>query len=93
MPQTMSLERRAMIKAFGAEVRSHLISRKIGFLKVFLTDCFGMEMLDFTAALAERVPNGFYMNQFANPANSLGHYTTAGPEIWRQTGGKVAGLL
>ena len=45
------------------------------------------------ARLAKEIPNSFHMNQYDNPANSLAHYETTGPEIWEQTEGKITHLV
>lgn len=73
MPESASHERRAVMRAYGAEIR--------------LTD--GMESArDEAAALAEQ-GKGKILNQFANLANPQAHFDTTGPEIWRDTGGKI----
>lgn len=77
MPETMSLERRALLKSFGAEL--------------VLTDgSLGMTgSIEEAASLAEEIPNSFIPGQFDNPANPEMHYHTTGSEIWHDTGGQV----
>uniref|UniRef100_A0A0N5AIH8 Cysteine synthase n=1 Tax=Syphacia muris TaxID=451379 RepID=A0A0N5AIH8_9BILA len=77
MPESMSLERRMVMMAFGAEVV--LTKAKEG-----MRGCISK-----AKELAERIPNSFMPNQFKNPINPQIHYETTGPEIWKQTGGKV----
>lgn len=77
MPASMSIERRKLMAAFGAEL--------------LLTDAAGGMQAAKDAAekyLAEH-PGSVYAAQFDNPANPDSHYRTTGPEIWEQTGGKV----
>lgn len=77
MPDTMSVERRNILKAFGAEV--------------VLTDgSLGMRgTIAKASELAEQIPNSFIPGQFTNQANPLAHYETTGPEIWNDTDGAV----
>ena len=77
MPETMSVERRQLMKAYGAEL--------------VLTDgAKGMKGAIAKAdELAKEIPNGFIPGQFVNPANPAAHKATTGPEIWRDTDGKV----
>lgn len=77
MPETMSVERRQLMKAYGAEL--------------VLTDgALGMKGAIVKAEeLARENPDSFIPGQFTNPANALAHYATTGPEIWRDTDGGV----
>lgn len=77
MPETMSVERRNLLKAYGAEL--------------VLTDgAKGMKgSIEKAQELAESIPNSFIPGQFVNPANPAIHRTTTGPEIWEDTDGEV----
>ena len=77
MPETMSVERRNLMKAYGAEL--------------VLTDgSKGMKgAIARASELAEEIPNSFIPSQFTNPANPAVHERTTGPEIWEDTDGKV----
>ena len=76
MPGNMSLERRASMKAYGAEII--LVTKE--------------ESMEGARDLAEQMASrgeGKLLNQFANPDNPVAHYETTGPEIWRDTHGKI----
>lgn len=77
MPETMSVERRNLLKAYGA--------------KVVLTDGkIGMKgAIAKAKELAATIPNSFIPSQFENPSNPQAHYESTGPEIWKDTEGKV----
>ena len=77
MPETMSVERRNIVKAYGAEV--------------VLTDgTKGMKgAIEKADELAKEIPNSFVPGQFVNPANPAAHKKTTGPEIWNDTDGQV----
>ena len=77
MPETMSVERRQLIKAYGAEI-------------VLTEGAKGMKgAIAKAEELAKEIPNSFIPGQFVNPANPAIHKATTGPEIWEDTDGKV----
>ena len=77
MPDSMSVERQKLMKAYGAEV-------------VLTPGKLGMQgAIDKAEELAREIPGSFIPDQFGNPANAHAHRTTTGPEIWADTEGKV----
>ncbi len=77
MPDTMSVERRVLMKAYGAEL-------------VLTEGAKGMTgSIEKAEELAATIPNAFIPGQFTNPVNARAHYETTGPEIWRDTDGDV----
>ena len=77
MPDTMSMERRLIMKAYGAEL-------------VLSDGSRGMAAaIEKANELAQEIPDSFIPGQFENPANAAAHYATTGPEIWRDTEGQV----
>lgn len=81
MPETMSIERRRLLAAYGAEL-------------VLTPGAEGMNgAVKRAEELSREIPQSFIAGQFYNPANPLAHYNTTGPEIWRDTEGQIAALV
>lgn len=77
MPETMSVERRNILKAYGAEI-------------VLTEGAKGMKgAIAKAEELAKEIPNSFIPAQFSNPANAQAHFETTGPEVWEDTDGNV----
>lgn len=77
MPETMSVERRKLLSAYGAEV-------------ILTPAAFGMRgSIEKAQELASSLPDSFIPNQFSNPANAAAHEKTTGPEIWKDTEGHI----
>lgn len=81
MPDTMSMERRTLLQAHGAEL-------------VLTEGSLGMAgAIEKAEALQKEIPNAVILGQFVNPANPQAHYETTGPEIWTDTDGTVAAFV
>lgn len=81
MPDTMSQERRSLLKAYGAQL-------------VLTPGKLGMQgAVDKASELAAQIDNSFIPGQFDNPNNPAAHYRTTGPEIWRDTEGQIAAFV
>lgn len=77
MPETMSLERRQLMRAYGAEL-------------VLTEGSKGMSgAVEKAQQLVQQIPGAFLAGQFTNPANPQAHFETTGPEIWQDTEGHV----
>ena len=81
MPESMSIERRNLLKAYGAEIV--LTDAKAGIAGA----------IDKANEIAKNTENSFIAGQFSNPANILAHYSTTGPEIWNDTEGNVDAIF
>jgi cystathionine beta-synthase len=84
IPDKMSKEKIQHLRAMGADVRLTRSDVPHGNPEYYT---------DMAERLAQQIPGGFYVNQFANDANSAAHFETTGPEIWAQTGGDVGALV
>jgi cystathionine beta-synthase len=84
IPDKMSKEKIQHLRAMGADVRLTRSDVPHGHPEYYT---------DMAERLAQQIPGGFYVNQFANDANSEAHFRTTGPEIWEQLGGEVDALV
>ena len=80
MPENMSIERRASMRAYGAQI-------------ILVSEAQGMEGARDLAESMEKQGEGKLLDQFSNPDNPESHYLTTGPEIWQQTDGKITHLV
>jgi cystathionine beta-synthase len=80
IPDKMSKEKIQHLRAMGADVRLTRSDVPHGHPEYYT---------DMAERLAQQIPGGFYVNQFANDANSLAHFKTTGPEIWEQMDGEI----
>src|SRR5512144_2602570 len=84
MPDKMSQEKIAMLRAYGAEV----------VITPTAVEAHSPESYySVSDRLAEEIPGGFKPDQYSNPANPEAHYATTGPEIWEQTGGEIDAIV
>jgi cystathionine beta-synthase len=84
MPDKMSLEKQRLLKAFGA---------RIVVTPTAVPPDHPDYYLNTARKIAEETPNAIFADQFYNRANTEGHYATTGPEIWEQTGGRIAAFV
>jgi cysteine synthase len=81
MPETMSMERRLVLRAFGADL-------------VLTPGVLGMKgAVEKAEALTQEIPNAVMLQQFSNPNNPNVHYHTTGPELWADTDGQIAAIV
>src|SRR5437667_12879478 len=80
MPDKMSEEKIRLLRAFGA---------RVVITPTAVEPDDPRSYYNVSRRIAEETPNSFYANQYANPANPHAHYDSTGPEIWRQTGGRL----
>jgi cystathionine beta-synthase len=83
MPEKMSEEKRAILRAYGAQV----------VITPMVEPEHPLSHYNVSKKIAEQTPGGFLANQYFNPDNPTRHYQTTGPEIWKQTDGKVDVLV
>ncbi|KAK9855146.1 hypothetical protein WJX84_004099, partial [Apatococcus fuscideae] len=81
MPDTMSIERRILLRAFGAQL--HLTNGRLGMTGAIRE----------AEQLVSKTPGAYMLQQFENPSNPDIHYRTTGPEIWQDTAGSVAAFI